>query len=192
MKVYYFHGFASCFKKSGKFEALSQKFPQADFPEHTLPYHQENFLEKVEQIRKELSALDPNEVILFGTSLGGFMAHYFGRMFSLPHYIFNPAYSPTLTLQKYIGQKVTYYPEPSISIEMTPQEIKPFELLDQEMQKVKFNPEQCHVFLGSEDDLIDPILSQAYFQTMGVKPMIYQDDHRFETHFKEIVLGLEI
>ena len=58
------------------------------------------------------------------------------------------------------------------------------------MKLSSMNPEQCHVYLGSQDELIDYKKSQAFFKALEVEASIHVDDHRFSKNFELIVESL--
>jgi predicted esterase YcpF (UPF0227 family) len=66
----------------------------------------------------EILQYDLDELVIVGTSLGGFWAAELGSALSLPSVIINPCYDPTNMLQKYVGPQKNYLTLQETSFEL--------------------------------------------------------------------------
>lgn len=99
-KIVYINGFRGG-GPSKKIEAL-----KAAFPDDVLnPYIPARLKEAREAINNCLVSLD-DDVILVGTSLGGYWAAEYSHCHALKAVILNPALNPGVLLRKYIGEMV--------------------------------------------------------------------------------------
>jgi len=60
----------------------------------------------IEQFLADL-IIEDKDIVLVGTSLGGFWAHFFGYEFNLPVVIMNPSINPSVTLKRYADGRPT-------------------------------------------------------------------------------------
>ncbi len=105
MKLIYLHGFNSSNKGSTARE-LSRLFPELiavtyDYCNPNKAFEQINSL-----ITNELK--DEKEIVLIGSSLGGFWANHFAQLFNLKCLLINPSLIPSRSLTKYIGSNTNY------------------------------------------------------------------------------------
>lgn len=201
--VYYFHGFGSSYDlASDKVKAIREVLTLtggdpgrtgptlAPFPRQTFHYHKDSFLDEVASVKRELEGFDPGEVLFIGTSLGGFMAQYFARLYNQSCVLFNPSYRPSETLLKYVDVDMPYHAKPGEKIHLGMRHVQVFSEMERELSGHPIQPEKMKVFLGSEDDVIDPVKSEAFFRECGVVPVVYEDDHRFSRCFRGVIEGL--
>jgi predicted esterase YcpF (UPF0227 family) len=103
-KIIYLHGFNSG-KKSATADKLLGIFNDAIIAEY-------NTLDPIQaeaQISQIIEAQDrDHELILVGTSLGGFWAQYFAAKYQLKALLVNPAINPAETLKQMIGEVKNY------------------------------------------------------------------------------------
>jgi len=106
-RIMYCHGFASSFDpQKDKVKALSMLAPVQGV---TVDYT--SLPEKVfEAFAAELQG--PSRTLIIGTSMGGFFAAWLGGAFNRPFIAINPAVSPAISLQKYLGQGQTHFGTP--------------------------------------------------------------------------------
>jgi len=100
MKYVYLHGFNSAYDPvSVKVQALRAIGEVEGVTYNTFNAYPRIFAELSEQIPRD-------EVVLVGTSLGGFWAAEMAKHFGMPSVIINPAIEPRQALRKYVGQPV--------------------------------------------------------------------------------------
>lgn len=97
--IIYCHGLASV-GNSEKSELLRCKFPDDLVLSPDIPVNPVEALEVLEPLILEAKSFP---VILVGTSLGGFWAHYLSQVFDVPCVIVNPCTRPSSHLAKYVG-----------------------------------------------------------------------------------------
>lgn len=94
MKIVYLHGFGSN-SQTNKVSFLREKFPDHEVIAFDIPPDADDAFEI---IRKNLDSLG-KDIVLVGTSLGGFWANYFSEYYRLPCLIMNPSTQPWYTLK---------------------------------------------------------------------------------------------
>lgn len=99
MKIIYLHGFNS--NGNGRTaNALKEFYKEGVI---TPSYDFVNADKTYEEIDSLIQKFKGEQIILVGTSLGGFWANYFAERYSLPCVLANPALNPSNSLKKYIG-----------------------------------------------------------------------------------------
>ena len=104
----YLHGFNSAYNpENPKVQALSTLGDVIGVNFNSFTTYQEIF----EQISREIytQVQDRDNMVLVGTSLGGFWAAEMGRHFGVPSVIINPCYDPCDMLRKCVGYVMTNY-----------------------------------------------------------------------------------
>lgn len=104
-KYVYIHGFNSAFSRE------NPKIAQLETIGEVIGVTYDT-LASYEVARAEIIAQLPDElfdVVLIGTSLGGFWAADIGRELGLPAVLINPSTNPGVTLERYAGQIFTNY-----------------------------------------------------------------------------------
>ena len=104
--ILYIHGFRS--KGNGeKAKALQTYFPDENVISPSLetkPFQDMNYLMELTKFH-----LKKNErVIVIGTSLGGFYAHYLSRALGIPCVLINPSFNPSESLENSLGINTIY------------------------------------------------------------------------------------
>ena len=96
--ILYLHGFASS-SNSEKVNAL-KKFPDIKVVAFDLSMNPLNAIEQIENFIK----INPSEdIMLMGSSLGGYYAQYIATLFDLPAVLINPSMQPYDTLARFVG-----------------------------------------------------------------------------------------
>ncbi len=101
--IVYFHGFRSAVP-NGTYKRIRKKFKKT----HTVLGVNYNYLNTAETVKKldefAESHLKGRKVTVFGTSLGGFWADYFGNRIGADKVVqINPVSNPAMQLEKYAG-----------------------------------------------------------------------------------------
>lgn len=104
--IIYLHGFNSS-GESQKGQYLKQ---QLGLPVLTpsYPWQPEQAMAFLTQL-VETSLTESEQLMLAGSSLGGYYACYLGRQYRLPTMMINPALGPVDTLRPYLGWNNNYY-----------------------------------------------------------------------------------
>jgi predicted esterase YcpF (UPF0227 family) len=133
----------------------------------------------------EILQHDLDDLVLVGTSLGGFWAAELGSVLSLPSVIINPCYDPTNMLQKYVGPQKNYLTLQETSFELSSAlsyaNRKTYEL------DFKYLP---LVLLNMGDEVIDSYETRRLFQRF-IMVSWTGGSHRFddmESALKDIAL----
>lgn len=97
--IIYLHGFNSAYDpENEKVKALSQLGEVTG-----ITYDSYDTFDNIFKEIKEKLPSDLTDVVLVGTSLGGFWAATIAKFFGLPSVIINPCYDPSILLSKYVG-----------------------------------------------------------------------------------------
>jgi len=171
--VLYIHGFLGS-PTSQKVDALKEKF-NVVAPQLSL-FPNETYVKLYETINDVL-AKDSN-LILVGTSLGGFWADYFSREYNLKSVIINPSTNPSESLKQYIGTIIR-------SGRWSENDCEEFEYYED--IKKKFVSESPRiVLLSRDDDIIDYRIAQKYYEKDSLVKIYEDAGHRFNK-YNEIV-----
>lgn len=98
--IVYFHGFGSN-NKTAKVGWLAEQFPQHNVVAPNIPPTADEAYAVIDAFIKPL--VEQDDVILTGTSMGGFWANIFAQKYALRAVIMNPALTPDETLRKFVG-----------------------------------------------------------------------------------------
>lgn len=148
--VLYLHGFLSS--------------PQSQKARQTLAYCEANGLgdrilipemshgpaDTVAQLKGLVEQIPRDELVLMGSSLGGYYATHLSQFFGAPAVLINPAVRPYELWESHLGENRNYYSD-EIHI-VTPEHIE--ELRALEVQGLS-NPANFRVFLQTGDETLD-------------------------------------
>jgi len=189
--VIYLHGFGSV-GKTDKSESLRKMVMQRgdSFFAPDLPFDPIEAKKIVtDQISKSWSNYD--QIVLVGTSLGGFLAHVIGEEFDIPYVVVNPAINPSEKFGLLLEDIKSGAVEPprnyktKAMIDVNEQAVAEFSKLEKAWDKA--TARLVHLFIAEDDDVLDPVEAQTFYKFSAVR-MIYRDGgHRFESHWREVV-----
>ena len=175
--IWYLHGFRSS-AQSNKVEILKQYFPNCDI--HGLEYEPHNPDQAANQIHKRIASLNTtDELLVLGTSLGGFWSRYIAHQYKVNALLINPSLHPDITLP--VGVFYNYddhEKEVSVSEEIR-QTFNQYKISERPSSNVE-------TFLAMDDEVISS--KQSFLE-------LYQDypihtyptgKHRF-TNFEKII-----
>jgi predicted esterase YcpF (UPF0227 family) len=191
-RIYYFHGFKSAGGGS-KVETLKKVYGgEYEILSPTLPSNIYDAKSKLHLIAKELETEEIKEIIIIGTSLGGFYTYYFAKEFywelweldvSCSIILINPVLKPSEHLKKYIGKNVNF--KTGEKFEFTDGDLLELKLMEDKIKKSDDFKVPKIIILGEHDDLVDVNKVAEYFHEDVVK--FYDDDHRFNNKFEEML-----
>jgi uncharacterized protein len=147
--IIYLHGFRST-GNSGKTLTLRKMFPEYEIiGPHYSPHNPLLAEQELSSLMDSLT--DKQSVLVIGTSLGGFWAHWMARKFNLNAIMINPSIDPgnTLTIGRY-----TLYDETNTEIEVTQQSLdmaSSFRVMQVDAKQLS-----CFVWVALDDEVLDP------------------------------------
>lgn len=168
MKLIYLHGFNSD-ANSNTVTELRKQFPDII----TLSYNYENAeigYNDIYNLIKQTYKNDP-DIILLGTSLGGFWANFFGQKFDLKAIIVNPVIKPSVSLLKYVGVIKNYSTGKESDFKTSNAES--YKKFETKTESGYFR----YIVLGKNDKVLDYKDAEKYFKDKG-KIIFTNDEHR--------------
>lgn len=134
-------------------------------------------------IERTLAPYDPRRVTLVGSSLGGFYATWFAEERGLRAVLINPAITPHIGLQAYLGTQRNLYT--AQEYEVTPAHLEGWAALLRE----RVDPERYLLLLETGDELLDWREAAAKYE--GARMVIrFGGDHTlasFPEHLERIL-----
>lgn len=100
-KIIYIHGFKGSYQ-SDKVQYLKDAFPDADVYGFPVPEKAQDAYLEIDKQLMDAFATD-SDVILVGTSLGGFWAQFFANKYALKSVIINVCVAPHISLAEFVG-----------------------------------------------------------------------------------------
>ncbi|WNO60123.1 YqiA/YcfP family alpha/beta fold hydrolase [Rheinheimera sp. MMS21-TC3] len=164
--VVYLHGFAS--------SSLSEKaqltqtyfrhhYPQLDFTALDVPYEPVAALATIKQHLEQRDITTDNakakQLVLIGSSLGGFLATCIAEQYGCRACLINPAVAPHLVLSAHLGEY--FHPVLQQTYQVT---LDHMASLKQLMPKTLRQPENYLVLLQTGDEVLDYRLAVDYYQ----------------------------
>lgn len=102
--IVYVHGFNSS-GGSAKVESIRQAFPAHAVYAPTVSHQVSTTVRTLRDLMLEVLVKHAGDVVVVGTSMGGFWAHWIGSVYGVKALLINPAVDPANDLTKYIGTK---------------------------------------------------------------------------------------
>ena len=182
--VFYLHGFRSS-PRSFKARLLQDYFQSIDQADKFLcPQLPVSPKEAMQLARKLCSSIDASELVLIGSSLGGYYATALAEELSCKAVLLNPAITPARDLQKHIGTQKAWHTNEQV--DFRPEyvdELTPFEML-----KIS-QPERYFLVAATGDEVLD--WQQMVQHYPGARHKIIQgSDHGlsdFRNYMDEII-----
>ena len=171
--ILYIHGFGST-GNSNKGNFLRQYFGNDKVLSPTLPTSPSlaiKFLEELIINNKE------KNLLLVGSSLGGYYATYLGQKYSLPSILINPSIFPYITLASFVGKQKFYGKDETFNwTEKDLKELKRYET--KQIDKKLF-----FLFLQSGDEVLD--YNEAVTKFYDAQMLLIQGgSHQFDNFDK--------
>lgn len=168
--IIYIHGFLSQ-GPSSKVSFIKKHFPDIEVLEPKHNCRANTVYDNLNSLIKSKINESASNLLLVGTSLGGFWANYFAEKYNLCCVIINPAIAPSVTLKKYEGKIAQ---ETEWTIEDT-NSYKSFESPTPKMLN--------RILLLSEDDQVIPYnLARDYFANICPIKIYPEGGHRFSNY----------
>lgn len=179
-KILYIHGFASV-GNSYKGKLLIDEFGEERVISPTFSHKPENAIEEIEAIIKK------EDLVLVGTSLGGFYTDYFNVKYSIPGLVINPLVDPEV-VRKYIGENRNFYTNEIFDFSLRDfNKLKDIKLLKESLPGYGIRVAQEIILLAKDDELLDYRIALKEFSKPGQDLRVYPDGgHRF-TKSREII-----
>lgn len=169
----YLHGFLSS-PKSEKAQA-TRRFMATHYPEVTLLVPQiDNYPEKARsQLEELVDSVKNNELRFIGSSMGGFLSTYLMQRVGGKGVLINPAVTPHVLLQNYLGKHVNPYTNQPF--ELTEKHIGVLE--DMYTESVE-HPNNIWALLKTGDETLDYREAEALYRNAHLT-VVQGGDHSF-------------
>ena len=171
----YLHGLNSSphsFKAEATAQWLQQNHPEVNFH---CPQLSNYPLEVMTQLDQIIGACD-EEVVLAGSSMGGYYATYFAEKYGLKAVLINPAVKPYLGLHQLLGENTNYHTGETWIME--PRHIDHYREFEVEALQ---RPENIWTLLQTGDEVLDYRLAEQKYS--GGKLTVEQGgDHSFQDY----------
>lgn len=183
--IVYCHGFASV-GGGWKADRLREAFPEHTVLSPTLPAQPMRALDVLQPV---VSASRSYPVILVGTSLGGFYAHYVSQVFDVPCVLVNPCTRPSQYLSQYVGRAVKNHVtgEP---IELSQADMTVFQALERGIEVFR-NGKLVNVLVAEDDDVIDCHVVREDIKFTNSYQVFPTGGHRFESQWDSVTATIK-
>ncbi len=185
MKVIYIHGFNSA-GYGNKINKLKEAFGDENVIALTLPYNPEKAMKLLEFLTETIK--EKENLILVGTSLGGFYGLYLGAKYKVPSVLINPSTDPYNSLKTQVGKQKNYKTDEEYEFSYKDLEsLKKYYLSEKEIKEAK---PYIYVYLDEEDELLDSRKTKEFFEKFDIYVKMYPNgNHRFQ-HMDELIEDL--
>ncbi len=186
MKIIYIHGFNSA-GYGNKINKLKDAFGDENVIALTLPYNPEKAIKLLEFLTEIIKEKD--NLILVGTSLGGFYGLYLGAKYKIPSVLINPSTDPYNSLKEQVGKQKNYKTDEEYEFSYKDLEsLKKYYLSERKIEEAK---PYIYVYLDEEDELLDSRKTKEFFEKFGIYVKMYPNgDHRFQ-HIDDLIKDLK-
>jgi predicted esterase YcpF (UPF0227 family) len=171
--ILYIHGFNSS-GNSGKVAALRSAFSDMEVSSPTFSHRAGETASRVSDETKLLMRRHAGEVVIVGTSMGGFWANWAASLMGLRAVLINPALHPSQTLRMAIGQEM----EPGVVWSQENCD----EYVEFERQGSDRMRQPMTVMVALDDEVIQPGLTIEYFKPFAKVAVYSAGGHRFNDY----------
>ncbi len=186
MKILYIHGFNSA-GYGEKINHLKKAFGDENVISPTLSYDPEKAMKQLEFLTDAIK--DKDDLIIVGTSLGGFYAAYLAYKYKVLAVLINPSIDPYTSLSSQVGHQKNYKSDEEY--EFTKQHLESLKKYYVPEEKLKEIKDLIFVYLDEEDELLDSKKTKDYYEKHGIYVKMYPGgNHRF-THMPELIEDLK-
>lgn len=191
--ILYIHGFRS--KGDGeKAKALQAYFPNEKVISPSLTTKP---LEDAETLKDIIFQYSQEKIIVIGTSLGGFYAHYLSRIFHLNCFLINPSFNPWESLKDSLGVNTVYGSEKEGDLtpetfELTQEHLNQFEHLGNEINVPlsTYSKALINLIISVDDEVINHAETLVKFRDCKIK--LFDNAGHIFTKFEEILPNVKI
>jgi len=122
-----------------------------------------------------------HQVLLMGSSLGGYLAQYYGNRFNLPYIMINPALNPCDLFEDYLGEHTNPYTGETLVLRAEYQSVLA------KLEVAAPNPEIHSLLLAdSADEIADiPFAVNKYQNLLHAQTIIYPGGNHAFIHLEE-------
>ena len=120
-----------------------------------------------------------NDTIIIGASLGGFYAYYLASKYKRDCILLNPVIKPSDEVKKMLDEETNLDTKKVLL-----SAVNMFLSLESNLASLN-NPSSCFLALGSDDQIIDPIIAAKYIREPHIQT--YDDDHSLHNSFEKIL-----
>lgn len=168
------HGFGSSGDNS-KAAALRKHFPEYELISPDLPMDPFGCMELLEETVRKYSDRD---LVLQGSSMGGFYSLLAHIRFGVKALLINPALNPSVLLLDRIGEVENYKTGEKGVI--TRDHVGIFEELESEIKQGKTDDSKLLALLGEEDEVLDQSVIKKILESKGIEYLCFNDNHHFD------------
>lgn len=182
MKIIYIHGFNSGGTGNDKAKLLADTFPDVVAPD--LPPSPDlavAALIKLVDSYRDVNGHLPDDLILVGTSLGGFYARYLSVTFGIKVVLINPSLDPSVSLAKHIGKQHNF--TTGVDYIWTAADVDQLSKYYVGMDTVRIPTVVC---LDLDDEVLDARATAHRFASTAKLLLFPGGNHRF-THMANIL-----
>jgi len=175
MSIIYLHGFNSS-GQSAKAQELAARLPDIEVLAPDIPA---DMRQAIPFLMQYIGNHADGELMLIGSSLGGYYARYLAGQFGCAAVLINPALEPVPLLLRQLGEQVNYYT--GLRYDLTADMVHALAAY----ARTDTNPPLL-VLLDAEDELLDSGLTQQLCRGMAEIVAFPGGSHRFE-HLPESI-----
>jgi hypothetical protein len=178
--IIYIHGFASS-GNSDKANLLKKEFPDDRILSPTLPADPKKAISQLH------SMIFKNEnVIVVGTSLGGFYATYIACMYDVPAFIINPSLMPYIDIKRILKTHTGKRLGTDEPYDFKEEYLKDLKDLFDKMHSTDKESYNLHFYLSSDDEVLTFEKLDDLFPNKTHVKIFDNSGHRF-SRFQEIL-----
>lgn len=177
--ICYLHGFASS-GNAMKAQLLKKYLPEIEILSPDLPIEPMKVIAVIDSILKKR---DGEKILMVGSSLGGFYAHYFHTRRDIPAVLLNPTADPVSDMKNAVGTH-RYFGNGE-SFEWKVKYLRQLERISP--TPVIPTKSALTVYLAEDDTVLDYRKAERYFQSSDCTMRILKTGGHTLTNFTEIV-----
>lgn len=146
----------------------------------TLSHDPEDALIDLNHLVGDLVEAGIDEILMVGTSLGGFYAHLLHNHMLIPAILINPAIKPSVTLKQWLGDVVNH--STGETFQLTDRHIAKFHMLENRRDRNDYMfAENLDVIIAEDDEIIPVDETIQFYQYRKAKVHVSKTGgHRFE------------
>jgi predicted esterase YcpF (UPF0227 family) len=181
----YLHGFLSS-PQSVKAQQTASYCSEIGFEDgFTFPMMRNGPAQTVAELSQLIESKSNADIVLMGSSLGGFYATYLSQKYDLPAVLINPAVRPFELWEEHIGEHRNYYTDEIQTVSR--EHIDELKGIDVEALK---EPENFLVLVQTGDETLD--YNQAVEKFSDANCLVRQGgNHSYENYLEELPLIFE-